>query len=70
MSNSQDRPVEESSPEGCTNPDAGTEAWETGLEWGDVSLIRRQLDLTPTERLRSMQDLVNIALKIRAQNAT
>lgn len=45
------------------------ETWESGLEWGDVSLIRRQLALTPAERLRSMQSLINKAFEIRSRNA-
>lgn len=53
------------------NPGAedGLEATEWGLEWSDVSLIRQKLELTPTERLRAAQDLLNSVLRIRAQNA-
>lgn len=42
---------------------------EWGLDWGDVSLIRDKLKLTPTQRLKAAQDLMNTALRIRAQNA-
>ncbi len=42
---------------------------EWGLEWGDVSLIRQKLALTPTERLRAAQGLLNTVLRIRARNA-
>lgn len=41
---------------------------EWGLDWGDISLIREKLELTTTERLRAAQDLMNIAIRIRAQN--
>ncbi len=34
-----------------------------GLDWGDISLIRDQLKLTPTERLRSAQNLIDFASK-------
>jgi hypothetical protein len=52
-------------------PDAADEldTSESGLEWGDVSLIRQKLALTPTERMRAAQDLLNTVLRIRAQNA-
>lgn len=42
---------------------------EWGLDWGDVALIRQKLELTPTERLRAAQDLINKARRIRARNA-
>jgi len=42
---------------------------EWGLEWGDVSLIRQKLALTPTERLQAAQGLQNKVLRIRARNA-
>ena len=42
---------------------------EWGLEWGDISLIRDKLALTPTERLRAAQDLLNAARRIRSDNA-
>ncbi len=44
------------------------EVSEWGLDWGDVSLIRERLELTPTERLKRAQDLMNKVLRIRAQN--
>lgn len=52
-------------------PDAADEldTSESGLEWGDVSLIRQKLALTPTERLRAAQGLLNTVLRIRARNA-
>ncbi len=43
-------------------------ASEHGLEWGDIQLIRDKLRLTPTERLLAAQELMNAALRIRAQN--
>ena len=36
-----------------------------GLDWGDVSLIRWKLSLTPTERLRTAQRFVDTASKLR-----
>ncbi|MEM9291090.1 MAG: hypothetical protein AAGD01_05375 [Acidobacteriota bacterium] len=39
-----------------------------GLEWHDVQQIRERLKLTPTERLRVAQDLMNQLRQIRAQN--
>jgi len=42
---------------------------EAGLDWGDVSLIRAKLELTPGERLQAAQDLLNAANRIRALNA-
>lgn len=36
---------------------------EHGLDWGDVSQIRDKLALTPTERLREAQDLIDFASK-------
>ena len=44
-------------------------ASEWGLDWGDISQIRDKLALTPTERLRAAQELMNTVLRIRAQNA-
>ena len=44
------------------------EVSEWGLDQGDVSQIREKLDLTPTERLKAAQDLMNTVLRIRAQN--
>lgn len=44
----------------------GVSRW--GLDWGDISLIRERLALTPTERLKAAQDLMNAILRIRAQN--
>lgn len=41
---------------------------EAGLDWGDVSLIREKLALTPTERLMSLQDRLNTVSRIRARN--
>lgn len=41
---------------------------EWGLDWSDVSLIRDRLKMTPTERLKAAQDLMNTVLQIRAQN--
>ena len=39
-----------------------------GLDWGDISLIRERLELTPTERLRRAQNVINAGIRIRAQN--
>jgi len=36
-----------------------------GLDWGDISLIRSKLELTPTERVRSAQSCVDSAFKLR-----
>lgn len=41
----------------------GLSKW--GLDWGDVSLIRWKLSLTPTERLRTAQSFVDTASKLR-----
>jgi hypothetical protein len=41
---------------------------EWGLDWGDISLIRERLTLTPTERLQAAQTLMNRLLKVRASN--
>ena len=40
---------------------------EWGLDWGDISLIRAQLERTPTERLMMAQDLINAVIQIRKQ---
>lgn len=45
------------------------EASEWGLDWGDVVQIREKLELTPTERLRAAQELINTVIRIRARNA-
>lgn len=58
-------PVTEAGPDAADAPDTS----ESGLEWGDVSLIRQKLALTPTERLRAAQGLLNTVLRIRARNA-
>ena len=42
------------------------EVSEFGLDWGDISLIRAKLELSPIERLRAAQDLVGWALRTRA----
>ena len=44
------------------------EVSESGLDQGDIRLIRDKLELTPTERLMAAQDFMNTALRIRAQN--
>ncbi len=44
------------------------EVSEWGLDQGDVSQIRDKLELTPTERLRAAQDVMNAVIRIRAQN--
>lgn len=41
---------------------------EHGLDWGDILLIRERLAMTPTERLRAAQALINAAARIRTQN--
>ncbi len=45
------------------------EVSEWGLDQGDISQIRRRLELTPTERLKAAQDFMNTVIRIRAQNA-
>jgi hypothetical protein len=55
--------------EADSGPRDARETSEWGLEWGDVSQILQKLALTPTERLRAAQDLLNTALRIRARNA-
>ena len=45
------------------------ETSEHGLDWGDISQIRRNLRMTPVQRLRAAQDLLNTVLRIRAGNA-
>lgn len=39
-----------------------------GLDEGDVAQIRECLKLTPLERLRRLENLVNSIHRIRAQN--
>lgn len=46
----------------------GLEASEWGLDWGDISMIRDRLALTPTERLQAAQTLMNRLLEVRALN--
>lgn len=58
-------PVAEAGPHAADELDTS----ESGLEWGDVSLIRQKLALTPTERLRAAQGFLNTVLRIRARNA-
>ncbi|MDY7095810.1 MAG: hypothetical protein SX243_22775 [Acidobacteriota bacterium] len=41
---------------------------EHGLDWGDISQLRENLKLTPTERLMKFQRFMNSVLRIRAQN--
>ena len=41
---------------------------EWGLDWGDISLIRERLKLSPIERLKAAQDVMNTVLRIREQN--
>lgn len=38
---------------------------EWGLDWGDISLIRDKLALTPTERLRAAQSFMHTVVKLR-----
>lgn len=45
------------------------ETSEWGLDWGDIVQIHQKLELTPTERLRAAQDLINRVHRIRARNA-
>ncbi|MCP3956519.1 MAG: hypothetical protein GY719_01565 [bacterium] len=44
------------------------EVSEWGLDLGDIRQIRDKLELTPTERLKAAQDLMNTVIRIRAQN--
>ena len=39
-----------------------------GLDWGDIIQIREKLKLTPTQRLKAAQDLMNAVIRIREQN--
>lgn len=64
----RDLPADSASEE-IARDDEGLETSEWGLDWGDISLIRAKLELTPTERLLAAQELVNAALRIRARNA-
>jgi len=66
-----DRPRPRAEPVSTAGPEAeaAPHTSEWGLEWGDVSLIRQKLALTPTERLRAAQALLNTVLRIRARNA-
>jgi len=66
-----DPPRPPAEPVAGAGPDAedALDTSEWGLEWGDVSLIRQKLALTPTERLQAAQDLLNKVLRIRARNA-
>ena len=66
-----DPPRPPAEPAAEAGPDAADALYtsESGLEWGDVSLIRQKLALTPTERLRAAQGLLNTVLRIRARNA-
>lgn len=41
---------------------------EWGLDWADIRQIRAKLALSPTQRLQAAQDLMNTAIRIRAQN--
>ena len=41
---------------------------EWGLDWADISLIRERLKLSPIERLKAAQDVMNTVLRIREQN--
>ncbi len=38
---------------------------EWGLDWGDISLIRDKLAMTPTERLRAVQSFMQTVVKLR-----
>jgi hypothetical protein len=68
---SVDPPTPSAEPVADAAPNAADEldTSEWGLEWGDVSLIRQKLALTPTERLRAAQGFLNTVLRIRARNA-
>ncbi|HEV7504957.1 MAG TPA: hypothetical protein VGS07_08605 [Thermoanaerobaculia bacterium] len=64
----QDDGVTDPEMEGIPTDYNQLEVSEWGLDWGDVSLIREKLKLTPTERLRAAQDLMNTIIRIRTQN--
>ncbi|HEV7668232.1 MAG TPA: hypothetical protein VGS22_06890 [Thermoanaerobaculia bacterium] len=64
----QDAGVTDPVMEGVPTDYAQLEVSEYGLDWGDVSQIRDELKLTPTERLKAAQDLMNAVIRIRAQN--
>lgn len=66
-----DRPDDKLTDPEIAKPEAAVdllEVSEWGLDWGDISLIRDKLELTPTERLQVAQDFMNTILRIRAQN--
>lgn len=44
------------------------ETFASGLDWGDVCLIRERLKMSPTQRLEAAQSLMRAAARIRAQN--
>lgn len=70
MPSAPDRPAESPSRRRGTSPEpVEAEVSEFGLEWADVSLIRRKLELSPAERLREAQELINAAARIRGRNA-
>lgn len=46
------------------------ETSEFGLDWGDISQIQGCLNLTPTERVRRAESLINFAIRTRAQNGS
>ncbi len=54
--------------EGIPTDYADLPASEWGLDWGDISQIRKKLELTPSERLRAAHNAINAAIRIRAQN--
>jgi hypothetical protein len=54
--------------EGLHTEEDQLELSEHGLDWGDISQLRENLKLTPTERLRKFQRFMNGVLRIRAQN--
>ena len=48
-----------------TDSDGWPVVAEHGLDWGDISLIRAQLELSPTERLRAAERFAYDAESLR-----
>jgi hypothetical protein len=66
--NQQDDGVTDPEMEGIPTDYAQLEVSEWGLDWSDISQIREKLKMTPTERLKAVQDFINTVIRIRAQN--
>jgi len=63
------RPPTEPAGQAIAGDSEELETSEWGLDWGDIAQIRHKLELTPTERLRAAQTLINTVHRIRARNA-